>query len=115
MSSDHTIDVGHVHVLTEPGSPCRPDCPHPSHHRLTDEQVRWHADPEYRRRNARLSLTAEQYQREQDALAAEVLEHRVEIERLREVAEAADQYHDVVCDPDHCRLCKALQAWREAR
>lgn len=76
MSSDHTIDVGHVHVLTEPGSPCRPDCPHPSHHRLTDEQVRWHADPEYRRRNARLSLTAEQYQREQDALAAEVLEHR---------------------------------------
>lgn len=38
-----------------------------------------------------------------------------EIERLREVAEAADQYHDVVCDPDHCRLCKALQAWREAR
>ncbi len=33
-----------------------------------------------------------------------------EIERLREVAEAADQYHDVVCDPDYCRLCKALQA-----
>ena len=44
--------------------------------RLTDEQVRWHADPEYRRRNARRSLTAEQYMREQEALAREVQELR---------------------------------------
>lgn len=83
MSDDHTIDVGPVHVHTDDGA-CPPSCPHPDH-RLSDEQVRWHADPDYRHRNARLSLTAEQYQREQDALAREVLESRAEIERLREV------------------------------
>ena len=38
-----------------------------------------------------------------------------EIERLREIAEAADQYHDVACDPEWCRLCRALDAWKEAR
>lgn len=38
-----------------------------------------------------------------------------EIERLREIAEAAEQYHDVACNPDWCRLCRALNAWREAR
>lgn len=38
-----------------------------------------------------------------------------EIELLREIAEAADQYHDVACDPDWCRLCRALNAWLEAR
>ena len=38
-----------------------------------------------------------------------------EIERLREIAEAADQYHDVACNPDWCRLCRALNAWLEAR
>ena len=37
-----------------------------------------------------------------------------EIERLREVAEAADRYHDVACNPDWCRLCCALQVWKEA-
>lgn len=46
---------------------------------------------------------------------AEVQALRNSIERLREVAEAADQYHDVACDPDYCRLCKAIQAWKEAR
>lgn len=27
----HTIDIGHVHVLTDDRSTCRPDCPHPDH------------------------------------------------------------------------------------
>ena len=26
-----TIDVGYVHVLTEPGGPCEDTCPHPDH------------------------------------------------------------------------------------
>lgn len=34
-ATDHddarTIDVGYVHVLTEPGGPCVPTCPHPDH------------------------------------------------------------------------------------
>lgn len=64
-------------------------------------------------------LRAQRWDRPPDSLcdeaASEIVALRDEIERLREVAEAADQYHDVVCDPDHCRLCKALQAWREAR
>ena len=38
-----------------------------------------------------------------------------EIKLLREIAEAAEQYHDVACDPDWCRLCRALNAWEEAR
>ena len=38
-----------------------------------------------------------------------------EIERLREIAEAAAQYHDVACNPDWCRLCRAISAWKEAR
>lgn len=38
-----------------------------------------------------------------------------EIEQLREIAEAADQYHDVACNPDWCRLCRAISAWKEAR
>ena len=38
-----------------------------------------------------------------------------EIKRLREIAEAAEQYHDVACDPDWCRLCRALNAPKEAR
>jgi hypothetical protein len=28
---DRTIDVGYVHVLTEPGGECQDTCPHPSH------------------------------------------------------------------------------------
>jgi hypothetical protein len=28
---DRTIDVGYVHVLTDWGPMCRPDCPHPDH------------------------------------------------------------------------------------
>lgn len=27
----HTIDVGYVHVLTEPGGECVSNCPHPDH------------------------------------------------------------------------------------
>lgn len=27
----HTVDVGHVHVLAEPGGSCTPSCPHPDH------------------------------------------------------------------------------------
>lgn len=36
--SDHdgyTIDVGYVHVLTEPGGPCEATCPHPDHRPTT--------------------------------------------------------------------------------
>ena len=40
---------------------------------------------------------------------------RAEIERLCEIAEAAAQYHDVACNPDWCRLCRAISAWKEAR
>jgi len=38
-----------------------------------------------------------------------------EIQWLREVAEAADYYHDVACDLDRCQLCRTLQVWQEAR
>lgn len=31
----HTVDVGHVHVLTTPGGTCAPTCPHP-HHRAEE-------------------------------------------------------------------------------
>lgn len=31
----HTVDIGHVHVLTAPGGPCAPTCPHP-HHRTEE-------------------------------------------------------------------------------
>ena len=31
----HTIDVGYVHVLTEPGGECVKNCPHPDHARPT--------------------------------------------------------------------------------
>lgn len=40
---------------------------------------------------------------------------RAEVERLREIAEAAAQYHDVACNPDWCRLCRAISSWKEAR
>lgn len=40
---------------------------------------------------------------------------RAEIELLREIAEAAAQYHDVACNPDWCQLCSAISAWKEAR
>lgn len=30
-SCAHTVDVGYVHVLVEPGGECTPTCPHPAH------------------------------------------------------------------------------------
>lgn len=33
--SDETIDVGYVHVLTEPNGTCVENCPHPRHRELT--------------------------------------------------------------------------------
>ena len=29
--NEHTVDIGHVHVLTEHGGPCVATCPHPDH------------------------------------------------------------------------------------
>ena len=34
---EHTIDVGFVHTLVEPGGECRADCPHPEHFGGNDE------------------------------------------------------------------------------
>lgn len=31
LEEAHTVDVGHVHVLTTPGGPCASICPHPDH------------------------------------------------------------------------------------
>ncbi len=31
------------------------------------------------------------------------------------VTDRDDSDLDVACDPDYCRLCKAIQAWKEAR
>lgn len=44
--------------------------------RLTDEQVRWHADAKWRYSQARLDYTSEQFDAEVEALAREVQERR---------------------------------------